>query len=398
MSQGTVESPGLVALLTGQLSPDLIHTAASQLGESDERTRSAVSASIPSVLATLSEVATSPAGASHLSGIINRLEVDSETAAPVARLGSAAGREGGVLLFDAEAGGRAGPIADAVARESGVRPDSAHKLLGGMTSAAVVTMRRSFGRLAPETVQSLLGHQRGEFVSRLPGSVASVFDGASDRYAGWTATSPVVSGPAIRELPVEKRRWGGALPIALLAGIFLVGLWLLRGVHHPASPSLPEARRAIPTKPIAALPAVPTPAVPAPPRALATTDALGGFMAGSGQLPARFTLAPLNFDFGSAQPTPESMSTIDQVAATLSAYPNATIRVESFTDNFGSEASNQQLSEDRSSNVKDLLVGKGVSASRIETQGLGQSTPIDSNDTPEGRARNRRTEIVVTSR
>jgi len=391
MSHGAVESQGLVALLAGQLSPDLIHRAATQLGENDERTRSAVSAGIPSVLATLSDVAGSPAGANRLSSIINRVEVGSEGATAAARLGSAAGRDEGVVLFDAEAGGRAGPIADAIARSSGVRPDSAHKLLGGLTGAAVVTMRRSYGQLAPETLQSVLGQQRAEFVRRLPDPLASVFDGGRAR-AVETTTERAAAGPAIRELAVARRSRGGALPIAILASIFLIGLWLLRGIHRPRGTALPVSERPVPTQTHPALrPGTPRPAPP-------SSDTLANFLAGPGRTPARFTLEPLNFEFGSALPTQASMKTIDQVASTLNEFPGTTIRVESFTDNIGGGEANLQLSEARSKAVKDLLVQRGVPSSRSGTQGMGEANPLETNDTTTGRATNRRTEIVVTSR
>ncbi|HXJ23149.1 MAG TPA: OmpA family protein [Polyangia bacterium] len=399
MSQGTVESPGLVALVAGQLSPDLIHRAASQLGENDERTRSALSVGIPSVLATLSDVAISPAGANRLSNVINDLELEPPTGTAASRLGSAAGREEGVLLFDAEAGGRAGPLADALARTSGIRPDSAHKLLGGLTGAAVVTMRRSYGRLAPEALQSMLGQQRGEFVRRLPAPVASLFDRGPAAAVERTATERVATGPAIRELPMVRRRPSGLLPIVLFAGLLLIGLWLLRGARHRITPVV---TRPVPTQTV--LPAPPpvprtTPAPETSPVwARGSTDALAGFLAGPGAVPARFSMTPLHFAFGSTEPTPASAKTLDQLASALTAYPGAMIRVESYTDNVGSEQTNQQVSEARSDAVKEQLVRRGVSASRIEAQGLGQAKPVASNDTAEGRAQNRRTEIVVTRR
>jgi OmpA-OmpF porin, OOP family len=125
---------------------------------------------------------------------------------------------------------------------------------------------------------------------------------------------------------------------------------------------------------------------------------LAGFLAGVGPVPARFTLSPLNFAFASTELTPESMGTLDQVAAILRAYPSATIRVESYTDNVGTAAANLDLSRDRSETVKGLLGGKGIDPTRVATAGLGQESPIASNQTDTGRALNRRTDIVVTGR
>ncbi|HXT97591.1 MAG TPA: OmpA family protein, partial [Polyangia bacterium] len=82
----------------------------------------------------------------------------------------------------------------------------------------------------------------------------------------------------------------------------------------------------------------------------------------------------------------------------LRAYPSATIRVESYTDNVGTAAANLDLSRDRSETVKGLLGGKGIDPTRVATAGLGQESPIASNQTDTGRALNRRTDIVVTGR
>ena len=90
------------------------------------------------------------------------------------------------------------------------------------------------------------------------------------------------------------------------------------------------------------------------------TYSLAQFMAGSGRTPERFTLAPLNFGFASAQVTPESMTTVNEVASILKAYPTATITVESHTDNIGDEQSNLQLSQSRSTTVREMLIERGV--------------------------------------
>jgi K(+)-stimulated pyrophosphate-energized sodium pump len=82
----------------------------------------------------------------------------------------------------------------------------------------------------------------------------------------------------------------------------------------------------------------------------------------------------------------------------LTARPSSRIRITGYTDNTGEAASNQQLSQARADQVKALLADRGVAPERIETAGLGQEKPMFPNDTPEGRARNRRIEIEILSR
>ena len=108
-----------------------------------------------------------------------------------------------------------------------------------------------------------------------------------------------------------------------------------------------------------------------------STADFAAFLAGSGETtPHAFAPSPLTFAFASATPTPESMETLDDIAAALDEHPAATIRVESHTDNIGTQESNLNLSQARAESIKNELVDRGVEASRIETAGMGQDLPI----------------------
>jgi outer membrane protein OmpA-like peptidoglycan-associated protein len=86
---------------------------------------------------------------------------------------------------------------------------------------------------------------------------------------------------------------------------------------------------------------------------------------------------------------------IDRIVDLLLKYPETSVRLAGHTDNVGPGIYNVYLSAKRAAAVKGLLVGRGVAASRIETEGLGDSIPVSSNDTWRGRAGNRRVEIEV---
>ena len=89
---------------------------------------------------------------------------------------------------------------------------------------------------------------------------------------------------------------------------------------------------------------------------------------------------------------------LDEVAMLLNKYSSMNVRLEGHTDNTGDADANLELSKNRASNVRDYLVSKGVSANRLSSVGFGQDRPIESNDTDEGRANNRRTELVIISK
>ncbi|MET0067045.1 MAG: OmpA family protein [Candidatus Thiodiazotropha sp.] len=107
------------------------------------------------------------------------------------------------------------------------------------------------------------------------------------------------------------------------------------------------------------------------------------------------TLGDVLFSFGKTDLLPGAMNTIDKLAKFLAEYPAKTVLIEGHTDNIGSEEYNQKLSERRALAVKDALIQVGVDASRIDTLGLGESSPITDNATEAGRLKNRRVEIVI---
>jgi len=95
-------------------------------------------------------------------------------------------------------------------------------------------------------------------------------------------------------------------------------------------------------------------------------------------------------------PTAESIAILDQAIDTLKRNPEIRVEVDGHTDSKGTDAYNQKLSERRAKGVYDYLTAHGIDAGRMDgPKGFGESQPIDTNDTAEGRQRNRRTELKV---
>ena len=103
----------------------------------------------------------------------------------------------------------------------------------------------------------------------------------------------------------------------------------------------------------------------------------------------------VTFDVGRATIKPQFYPALDAVARTLNQYGNTRIEVEGHTDSTGSAAMNQQLSENRAMAVASHLASRGVARNRMYAVGYGMTRPIADNSTSEGRARNRRVEIIV---
>jgi OOP family OmpA-OmpF porin len=106
-------------------------------------------------------------------------------------------------------------------------------------------------------------------------------------------------------------------------------------------------------------------------------------------------LRGVKFEFDSDRLLPQSKEILNDVAATLDAYPDVKVDVEGHTDNIGTDAYNLGLSERRSNSVKTYLQGRGVKPERMNPIGYGESRPIASNDTEAGREENRRVEFKV---
>ena len=101
-------------------------------------------------------------------------------------------------------------------------------------------------------------------------------------------------------------------------------------------------------------------------------------------------LEGIEFEFGKATIRPDSTPVLDDVAAKLKKFPGLRVLIVGHTDNVGDAETNLQLSKRRAEAVKQYLVDKEVDASRIETDGKGDTDPVATNDTEEGRAKNRR--------
>ena len=104
----------------------------------------------------------------------------------------------------------------------------------------------------------------------------------------------------------------------------------------------------------------------------------------------------INFAFNSAELDKDSQQLLERAVDNLKRNPQMKVLIEGHTDNVGPEDYNMGLSLKRAKAVEDYIVTQGIAEERMDVKGLGESDPLASNDTPEGRAQNRRVEFVVT--
>lgn len=107
------------------------------------------------------------------------------------------------------------------------------------------------------------------------------------------------------------------------------------------------------------------------------------------------TLGDVLFAFNKAELTAQAAPRLDKLASFLKQFPDRRLLIEGYTDSVGGDAYNQTLSERRAQAVRDALVQRGVDSSRITARGYGKAHPVADNASAEGRAMNRRVEIVI---
>jgi OOP family OmpA-OmpF porin len=110
--------------------------------------------------------------------------------------------------------------------------------------------------------------------------------------------------------------------------------------------------------------------------------------------PKKLVLGDVLFATNEATLTESSVETLDKAAASLKEWGDVKIEVAGYTDNTGTDEHNEKLSLHRADAVRTYLIGKGVAADRLTAKGYGESNPVASNDTVEGRTENRRVELV----
>ena len=181
------------------------------------------------------------------------------------------------------------------------------------------------------------------------------------------------AGTAIGVAAAGEAENGALAGGAILGGV--AGYFLCRNDEQPAPTPAPV--------PAPAPAPVVKPAPPPPPPAPAVGSKI-------------ISLEGTNFEFDKAAITPAGKAKLDAAAATLAANPTVEVSAEGHTDGVGSAAYNQGLSERRANAVVAYLTAKGVAANRMKAVGYGKSKPVASNDTAEGRAQNRRVDLVVT--
>ena len=392
----------LMEAVSGHISPDLVQKAAAASGESPEGTRMAMLGAVPTLFAGLAHGASSPSGASGVLALVTRAATKPKEV-------------GGQGLLVGVFGSRADGVTEALASHAGVRSSSAAgilALLGPLALGAIGKETASRGLSGGGLADLLFSHKKAIIDSpNVPKGLAGALGLGSLGELGGPAAA--VGGPTVstvetarpertvvekskermREaIPEPKRpsKWPIMLLPALLLGV--LALWGLSNMFR-GRPQIPEVNIQNPTMrqgvqerqgPPASPPPAETagaPAPPTPPPAAAPAPALPE--------------TKIHFEVGSTKMTGPSSESVSALEHYLKSNPDSVIHIEGFADSTGNAAANDNLSKNRALAVKNALVAGGIDANRIEASGMGDSSPVASNDNASDRAHNRRVEVTL---
>jgi outer membrane protein OmpA-like peptidoglycan-associated protein/uncharacterized protein YidB (DUF937 family) len=267
--------------------------------------------------------------------------------------------------------GGGAPTASATQVETALGRDT----LSNMASKAGVSMSTAASALAfmiPRIIQRFA--PGGVLPTNLPSDLSSYLTGPTAAVAATTRQAVYSAETAVRQSTFLQRFW----PLLALLAVFLLGLWLLSGRRAAETAFNAEDQMRLASQKAAA--------------ALAALKP--GFAAND--LVNALNFEVINFATGSAQIPADNYEFLNKAAAAMKIAPAGTsIQIGGHTDNSGDAATNMHLSQERADAVRDYLIKQGVDGSMLVAKGFGDSEPTGSNDTDEGRFRNRRIEFSV---
>lgn len=378
----------LMDLIEGYLTPDTMQKLSGLVGENAETTEKGLGAAVPAVLAGLLGMGSGGSGASQLFDLVT----GSNAGGLLGNLASPQVLSSGQSLLGSIFGGKTNAVAETIATAVGLKPGTASSLLSLAAPLVLGVLGKEVSSkgLNAAALLSLLVSQKDLIARYAPAGLAKVLGLPSLAGAAGRAASEV-SARVPAAPPASPMRW--LLPLfALLALGFL---YLLRGGGRVSTDVATQGRVADAFARIS-LPGGTSVQL----RPGSFNYNLAKYLGdpNDASVPRIFVFEDLNFDSGTTRLTPESAKTVDDLVVILKAYPTSEVRLEGHTDSTGAADANKQLSLARADAVKDRLANGGIDAGRMGTAGWGQEKPVASNDSEDGRAKNRRTELVVTKK
>lgn len=342
-------------------SPDILQKISKEINQPVEQTRVGLKTAIPTLLMGIINKGSTKEGAETLVDMANHQTAVADVATDPTEI-----REGNEVV-NKIFGNNLNGVLTKLGTTTGMNAASLSKMLGMAAPMvmAVISSKIKTEHMTPTALMNFLGQQKNSLINLIPAGLP-----------GLSAFSPAQVLPKSSD---KDNVWSKiVLGVLLIVGLFWWYSSTQTSTEQTVSASMP------------AMPAI------ASRENIQPINTLSTFMNGaSAGVVKRFKFENLTFKTGTISVSAGAYKELDQIVTVMKNHPKATARLEGYTDNVGLPANNIALSSKRAMAVRDELVFRGVRSSRIETVGRGESDPVASNNSAEGRAANRRIEFVI---
>jgi OmpA-OmpF porin, OOP family len=413
-------SASLMDSIKGFITPDLISQASGMLGESEGGVTKALGAAVPTLLAGMVNKSSDSGAMGTVMGLIGDSGSSNVLSSlPSLLTGNSSEGIGGKLLGSLF-GDKVSAVTNIISGVSGVSGGSMASILG-MVGPMILGYFSKSGISSPSGLTSLLASEKDNILAAAPAGLGSLMGFAAPSMPKVSASMP--STPNV-EGSGGFPKW--LLPLLLLGAAAFAIYYFTKGCspkkddasvgtavdttltgkvddEEPADSTASGERSAAPATPLAA--GLENIMLPNDAQISGAKEGVENqlvtWMNDASKVVDKktwFNFDRLLFETGKATLKPESKEQIDNMVQILKAYPTMEIKLGGYTDNVGVPASNLKLSEDRAKAVMAELIKNEIEATRIAAEGYGDQFPVASNDTPEGRAQNRRIAVRVTKK
>jgi OmpA-OmpF porin, OOP family len=413
----------LLGLVKDQLTSAAVGKISDFLGESSDNTQSALGAAVPTILGSLMEKASTTDGAGS---VLNMLKDGGHDGGMLSGLGNLLSSgdgisgllSGGSGIISMLLGNKVGGIVDLIASVSGIKKSSSSSLL---SMAAPILMgvlgkQVSSQGLGVSGLANMLMGQKDAVKAALPKGADSFLNmaGLGD-FVGGAKTTASKAVEEVEEASGGFNFWPWLIGAALLG----LGAYFFKTCQKPdvsagvdslavtadmATDSISSMASAVGDSASAVVADFSKKLSSGVEIKGATTgieNSLISFIEDGSKAVDKttwFDFDNLLFDTGKSTIKAESQVQVNNIAEIMKAFPAVKLKIGGYTDNTGDAKSNMKLSADRAAATKAAIVALGVDASRLESEGYGIEHPVASNDTEEGRAKNRRISARVTAK
>lgn len=416
----------LLELSKSALTPDIISKLSGLLGDDSGKIQSAVKDTLPAIIGSLMNKTSTDAGASDVLKLIKDGGYDGSMLSNIDTSLLDKNKFFGIIngatnTLNSLFGDHLKGVTNFISKDSGVSSNSASSILGFL-SAIIMSLigKQVIGSgLNANGLTGLLSGQKGFLAGLIPSGIGALL--------GLAGLNKITSN--VKEYKEKEEEKGGfkkLLPWLLIALGALILLFIWKSCNKdtvPVKPKVDSVKTDVTKKVEQSFVAAPKTGDVEMDSIYATlgkftlkklADGTEIIIAEKGvefnlisfiedkSKPADketwFSFDRILFETNKSSLKPSSGLQLANIAAIMKAYPNVEIKIGGYTDNTGNPKANMKLSQDRANSAMAELVKLGVPEAKMKAEGYGDQFPVASNDTPEGRAQNRRTSVRVTKK